>query len=197
MRLAFIDIDNTLADNTEREIQAHQFAGSRFVPEPGIIPSIVYRDAWQKIFYSERAFYKSELLAMDTLIDGAKEALESVRYKHGYQLLFLTSRPEALRNATLAWLFVHDILFYIDNRAALVMKETAFTQPPPNHTYTRIWKAGMIQTLTALYGATDVLVIDDSEDVIQTVKQYGAGSATLRCASSLSKAVALLESEHE
>ncbi len=196
-KLAFVDIDNVLAENIEREFQARQFTDSRFVPESGIIPSIVYRDAWQKIFYSERAFYKPEWIALDTLIDGAKEALETLCYDGGYLIRFLTSRPETLRDATGEWLYDHGILFFMESRPALTMKETAFTQPPPHHTYTRIWKAGMIQTLTALYGATDVLVIDDSEDVIQAVKQYGAGSAKLRCVASLHEAVEMLESERE
>ncbi len=190
-RLAFVDIDNVLCDNMTREVRARQFADSRFVPEEGIIPSIVYRDAWQKIFYSERAFYKPEWIALDTLAEGAVDALFAIESAN-YDVVYLTSRPTSLFVATHEWLFEHSI-----SGPRLVMKSPAFTQAPPNHTYTRIWKTGMIQTLTALYGASDVLVIDDSEDVRQEVQKHGAGTARLRCAGSLQEAVTMLESERE
>ncbi len=186
-KICFCDIDNTLADNTERETQARQFADSRFVPELGIIPSIVYRDAWMKIFYSERAFYNPELLALDTLIDGVLDVLTKLT-EAGYTILFLTSRPESLRIATRVWLYERQLGWFDEG---LIMKSSAF-----QYVKTPVWKAGMVATLAAMQEVIDVLVVDDSEEVIEAVRTHNQRVA-LRCASSLSEAVALLKGESQ
>lgn len=170
MDLCICDIDGILAVNLEREIRAQQFADSRFVREEGIIPSVVYRDAWLKIFYSERAFYNPELVPLDIPIEGINEQLLDIQAA-GYKLIFLTSRPESLRQATINWLLSHTVY---DGDDTLIMKASAF-----QFTKTTVWKAGMVQMLSTLYDAGEIIFVDDEQANIDALIEHGSLEGTL------------------
>ncbi len=150
MKLAIIDLDGVIANVEARFAKADEakrnFRGSL----EAILPGSERKETdlyWQTVF-------DPALVPLDTLIDGAKEALETIRANR--PIIVLTSRPETIRAATEQWLFHHGILFFAQMSAALVMKPPAF-----QYTKTMIWKAGMIQHLATERRADEVLVIDD------------------------------------
>jgi len=132
-----------------------------------------------------RTVFTPDLVQLDTLIEGAQEALERLMAE-GYLLIYLTSRPEAMRVATLTWLMDHDILHYGPSGAIqdieLVMKPPAF-----QYTKTVVWKAGMIQHLAAFYQAEEVIFIDDEHANWEELWKY---DPAIRCYASLAEAVA-------
>jgi len=162
-KLAIVDLDGVIADNTARFAKAEE-EKQAFREEMDIIDSIPGTPAVRELEKeATNLFWKTafdpELVVLDTLIEGTKEALETLRFRAEYDLLFLTSRPEAMRAATIQWLFQHNILFFGPiGPAALIMKPPAF-----QFTKTTTWKVGMVQTFIELYGARTVLFIDDEE----------------------------------
>lgn len=130
MKLCIIALDGVIADNTARFQKAAEVKQS-FIDRLESISGSHVSDLKSQVnsLYWKTAF-NPELVALDTLIDGVKEALETLRYERGYELLFVTSRPVAMRDATVQWLYKHNILFYVSNASlsniALIMKEPAF-----------------------------------------------------------------------
>jgi hypothetical protein len=195
MKLAIIDLDGVIADNTKRMEVAEtkrefyrQHLGDCL---PDAMANPINHASVQKGFdnllenlYWQTAF-NPELVRFDVLIEGADEALYHVEEELGYHIVFLTSRIEGMRLATLIWLTEHleDVVQSYD----LVMKDTAF-----QYTKTPVWKAGMVQTLASLYGADDLLVVDDSPDVQKAIlAAYPEGGAfgIVRVVESLAEAV--------
>jgi ribonucleotide monophosphatase NagD (HAD superfamily) len=76
--LAIIDLDGVIAENTERFARATK-------PSGGIDWSVAFDPT---------------LVVLDTLIAGADQAVTRLENKHGYAVIFLTSRPETMREAT-------------------------------------------------------------------------------------------------
>lgn len=183
MKLAIIDLDGVvanvdarfaLAEEVKQQwIAAHMHRGviHRELSEPNATD--VY---WRAVFDPDRVF-------LDTLIDGAKAALETIRENR--PLMLLTSRPESMRAATEQWLYDHGVLFFHERSAALVMKPTAF-----QYTKTVVWKAGMVQMLASLYGAHEVLVIDDEAQNRDHLVQFAETFIKLVQVESLAQAVA-------
>lgn len=193
MKLAIIDLDGVVADNTARFAKAEE-AKQAFITqktaekierfhrtEIGWSSETVEKQAAN--LYWQTAF-TPELVSLDTLIDGVNEALLELQYTHGHKLILLTSRPESMREATMEWLYQHidiSLLF------KLFMKAPAF-----QYTKTTVWKAGMVQTLEALYGATDLLIIDDEQANINEHLKYFSNIQTREICKSLPEAVAKL-----
>ena len=173
MKLAVIDLDGVIANAEARFARADtvqkQWIAS---PRPGENATDVY---W-------RAVFDPANVPLDTLIDGAKEALEMIRADR--PLVMLTSRPESMRAATQAWLFDQNILFFAEHGPALVMKPSAF-----QYTKTMIWKVGMIQHLATERRAEEVLVIDDEQVNRETLAQYTDTLTRLIIVESLAQAV--------
>lgn len=185
--MCIIDLDGVVSDSSARSQEAEK-AKQAFLEEQKLHPRIVENFSVGKEatnLYWQTAF-NPELVALDTLIDGAKEALETLRYERAYELLFVTSRPESMREATEQWLFDHDIVFYTfisyHSQIALIMKESAF-----QFVKTVTWKTGIIQTLASLYGATDLLVIDDEDANIDEILKH---MSDVKCFKSLAEAIA-------
>src|SRR5712691_9407202 len=107
-KLAIIDLDGVVADNTARMEQAEQRRAFYRQHLGDALPDALANPAnhasVQKAFddllealYWQAAFTPSAV-KLDVLIDGADTAIEAV--EESYQVLFLTSRPESLRKAT-------------------------------------------------------------------------------------------------
>lgn len=188
MKLAIIDLDGVVANVDARFEQAKADAEAAFVDR-----------AYEKRDYDNvywRAVFNPEYVPMDVLIDGVKQDLEFLRYTREYELMFLTSRPESMRLATDVWLYQHNIQFLTDaGRTALIMKPSAF-----QYTKTVVWKAGMVQTLSAFYHASEVLVIDDEVTNANEIVKYATVAPVvpgLMIARSLSEAVQKLNGTWE
>ena len=134
-----------------------------------------------------RAVFNPAYVSLDTPIDGVNEALLDIQHE-GYKVIFLTSRPESMRDATAFWLFGHSVY---DGDDELVMKAGAF-----QYTKTTVWKAGMVQTLSTLYHASYVLVVDDEQSNLDEIVRHATVPPVvpgLMIAYSLAEAVAKLD----
>jgi hypothetical protein len=178
-KIAFIDLDGVVADATKRFERA-DIAKALYLSGTDR-PEMLSREAtnvyWREVFNSEN-------VPLDTLIEGVVEALVTLE-QQDYRLIYLTSRPESMRAATQEWLFqklvwgVYDLPNFVSR--GLVMKPAAF-----QYTKTVIWKAGTIQMFVAMYGADEVLVIDDEPVNLAELMKYD--TAHWRMCASLAEA---------
>ena len=175
MKLCIVDLDGVVAN-----------AEARFAHAEEIKQTYLYPDGKDAVNAYWQAVFDSEYVPTDTLIDGVNEALLDVQ-QAGYNVLFLTSRPESMRDATAHWLFEHTVYDMDDE---LVMKASSF-----QYTKTTVWKAGMVQTLASLCHASQVLVVDDEQTNLDEIARHATVSPVvpgLMIAKSLAEAVAKL-----
>jgi phosphoglycolate phosphatase-like HAD superfamily hydrolase len=128
-RLAVIDLDGVCANSDAR------FA----------LAKVGSRTDWSVAFDPAN-------VPLDTLIDGVPEALAQLE-SQGYQLVYLTSRPESMRDATLAWLDQHDL---INEHRPIIFKSAS-----KQFTKTKIWKVEEVRALVERYNASELLFVDD------------------------------------
>jgi phosphoglycolate phosphatase-like HAD superfamily hydrolase len=152
-KIAIVDLDGVVADNTAR------FAKAEEIRRTAHIRVLTVNEA--DSLYWKTAF-TPELVALDTPIDGVSEALLDLDSR-GYKVIFLTSRPEHMREATLEWLVYHTVY---GSQYSLIMKASAF-----QFVKTTTWKAGMVQTLASLYDAQEVVFVDDEENNCQALRE--------------------------
>jgi len=148
MNLAIIDLDGVVADSTERFKRATRPDGSIDWPTA----------------------FNPDLVALDVPIDGAEVAMKRLEQR-GYTIVFLTSRPESMRDATQAWLDVHGLDYH-----DLVMKPRS-----AQFIKTVRWKAAEVRRMVALAGrsaADSVLFIDDEELHRDAARALGLGITT-------------------
>jgi len=176
LKLAIIDLDGVVANVDARFAEAEEVKQA-YIKQAGGYPYYDEREA-TNVYW--RAVFDPAQVPKDTLIDGVVESLVAIR-GHGYKLVYLTSRPEAMREATEVWLYEHDVL---DGNVQVFMKAPAF-----QYVKTTVWKAGMVQTLAALYGATDLLIIDDEQANINEHLKYFSNVQTRELCRSLAEAV--------
>jgi phosphoglycolate phosphatase-like HAD superfamily hydrolase len=150
IKLAVVDLDGVVADSTERF--------QRATCENGSID-------WQVAF-------DPALVSLDTLIPGTLEAIDFLESK-GYEVVFLTSRPESMREATEEWLGLHDHDGY----------EVMMKPEEKKYVKTVTWKAEEVARLASIPGVQEVLFIDDEKKNCEAVRALGLG--TVICASSL------------
>ena len=155
-KLAIVDLDMNIADNTARMNRAALARHSKMLEFD--LPVTQANEKEGTAVYWQTAFMP-ELVSLDRLIPGIMDALATLGFS-GYLTILLTSRPEHMREATVKWLFEQgfpaELLCSVPS--ALIMKPSAF-----QYTKTTVWKAGMVQTLAALYGASEVIIVDDEE----------------------------------
>ncbi len=157
MKLAFIDLDGVIADSTARFDHAEFVATMRYTKST---QSKLWTDLyWRTVFHPDH-------LVLDTVIDGVRDALTQLEEDYD-SVIFLTSRPESMRAATVAWLEQH--LEVHTRELLLIMKPSAF-----QYVKTVTWKAGTIHQLAAYYSATDVLVVDDEQANLDEVTRHDA-----------------------
>jgi len=186
-KIAIVDIDGVIANADARfakaELTKEQWLMERQQGLPYANDPQTEKEA-TNVYW--RTVFTPELVALDTLIEGAEEALEYIMTgydAHTDLIFFLTSRPLAMAEATIEWLNAHMTFgFEISH---LIFKAPAF-----QYTKTVVWKAGMIQTLAALYGASELVVIDDEQANIDELLKHAPfpGVEMLNCYTSLQEA---------
>lgn len=186
MKLAIVDVDETLVDTSarfERAKEAYivtlQQSGQKF------------KEAKQE---AETNFWRvantPNLIELDKPLPGVEDALSRIEMA-GYSIVLLSSRIEALRETTLTWFWSH-----LPEAYDRVSHGTLFLKPPAfQYTKTAVWKAGIAQMLAAFYGAEAVLFVDDDEDNRDAVLSQPETWRAWKVAASLDEAVSLLYPE--
>lgn len=142
-------------------------------------PAALHRQAtdlyWQTVF-------TPELVELDMLIIGADHAIARLSGKV-QKIIYLTSRPESMREATQAWLAREHL--------SLIFRELVMKVPAFQFVKTTTWKAGIVTTLAHLYGADDILFIDDEEANCEAMRQAASLEELMHlwCYHSLEEAV--------
>lgn len=178
-KLALVELDGVLVDASNRFNHAEQVKQEALKRGMALVSAV---DAYWRAAFAATA----ENVAQDVLMEEPQEALNTFLLQ-GYSIILLTSRPEAMREVTTAWLAAHDIptehpAFF----SRLVMKSAAF-----KYVKTAIWKAGMIETLAALLGAQEILFIDPLISNQQEAQKAGHSVRfSLRVCATLSEALA-------
>jgi hypothetical protein len=147
--LYIIDIDGVVADSTERFKRATNNG---------------------KIDWS--IAFTPELVSLDTLIEGADDAIREL-CRLG-DVVYLTSRPESMWEATHAWLNCHDLA-----KPGIICK-------PKSSQYVKTvkWKADEVQECASRYQY--VVFIDDEQKNLQAVRELALSNVD--CYESLAQA---------
>lgn len=116
-------------------------------------------------------------------MDGTCGYIKQIEQR-GYTVVFLTSRPETMQEATVAWLNLYNLGAY-----PLVMKPA-----DKQFTKTVVWKAEEVQRLVHEYNADIVLFVDDeTANHVELSSKYASSFELLYLASSLEQAVILIQ----
>lgn len=143
MNLAFVDIDRVISNGDARFALAERIAST--FPYKS-------KDYWDTYWHT--AFMPANLYT-DTLIPGAD--LQLARIMQNYDVIYLTSRPEHMREATREWFKEHGLPTTPD----MLMKP-----PPFQYVKTVTWKVGTIHQMAYMRRAIDVLVIDNEQAIL-------------------------------
>jgi hypothetical protein len=144
-KLAIIDLDGVVAVSDAR------FAKAEEAKTHALARNADQRQATQ--IYWQTAFDPA-LVALDVPVAGAQGHLSRMSFV-GYKLIYLTSRPEVMGDATTDWLVRHH-LWTLAEGLWLKPEAAQFTK-------TYIWKAGEAQRLTLKHGMEWALFVDDEE----------------------------------
>jgi phosphoglycolate phosphatase-like HAD superfamily hydrolase len=104
--------------------------------------------------------FNPELIELDMLIDGVADHLDRLE-NEGYTIVFLTSRPETMERATLAWLDRYELL---GDRRTLITKPLS-----AQFVKTKTWKAERVANLIRQSQAQSVIFIDDEQANVETL----------------------------
>lgn len=138
-KTAFIDLDGTVCNSEKR-----------------------FAQAWQRGRIDWSIAFHPPLLELDELIAGTETALEKFE-QDGWQIVFLSSRPESLRRATRDWLRRHDLLHGQHGERRIILK--------PSHqrtTNTPKWKAEIV--CAAGLNQAEVIVVDDASENLVAIR---------------------------
>lgn len=159
MDICIVDLDGVVAEITLR-LQKAKAAKEEYLENVKFHPVIVEKFDREKqatdLYW--KTVFDPALVEMDTLIAGSFEALCEIE-KH-YRIIFLSSRPESMREATIEWLKKYNVFFNhtVHGERHLILKPPAF-----QFTKTPVWKAGMVQTLGLLFDSKIVKFVDDEK----------------------------------
>lgn len=153
--LVIIDLDGVLVDSSER------FAKAEEAKQQALALNTEMRQAIKEYW---RVAFTPDLVSLDTLIEGADKAVKNLE-SHAYTVVFMTSRPESMREATQAWLDQHDLTGY-----ELVMK-------PAKEQFTKTveWKAKEVRWMANLPDVLSLVFIDDERVNREAVAALGLG----------------------
>ncbi len=186
MKLAIIDLDGVVANVDARFAEAEKAKQTFLQDKEARIEALFSGPGIDKeatnLYW--RTVFNPDLVPLDTVIDGANDALLDIQVA-GYKVIFLTSRPEHIRDATTRWLFEHTVF---DAGDVLIMKHPSF-----QYVKTAVWKAGLIPSLAWVYTATDLLIVENWPDNLAEIGRYPFPTFVQPCiAKSLAEAVARL-----
>lgn len=108
-RLAIMLLDDAVADTRKRMEQAR----------------LVGAHARQPIDYG--MLYDPHLIHQDTVIDGVEDALNILEEHFLFKIIYITPRPEKVRNATITWLLARN-LWFPGLRTSLIMRQEGDTR---------------------------------------------------------------------
>ena len=155
-KLALIDLDGVVIDATARFARAEEIrllhlseAGDKTANER------YWREALDPAYTH-----------LDTLIPGADEHLASLR-REGFRILYISSRPESMRDATLKWLYDHGLF---DDQNLLVLKAASF-----QFQKTVIWYDWMADTFVHTFQSGHVVIVSNKQANIDAMKRPIAG----------------------
>lgn len=157
VKLAIVDIDGVIADASAR------FARAEAIREAARNDRAIQLGERERTATDRywRAALDPAYVYLDTLIEGVLDLIDDLANNHGYRILYLTSRPTIMREATIHWFEAHGV--QVGSLPApgidwLVMKAPAF-----QYVKTPVWKAGMVHTLLDLFDVApeDAIYIDD------------------------------------
>ncbi len=158
-KLAILDIDGVIADASLR-FQAAKMRADDLYPGDSLA-DYDYRNAYWRCALSD------EYVHLDIPVSGANDLLNRLG-DDGYHLIFLTSRPLSMSDATYQWFGFHVHLENMTFNTDIVFKAPGF-----QYVKTPVWKVGMAQTLMAMYEAEaeDTIFVDD-EHTVEGLKCY-------------------------
>lgn len=193
MRVAVIDLDRVVANNAKRFAEAEKAKKAR---ERELIKMIGGKGKQREVTkaYWNTAFDPA-LVELDELMVGSKEALTDLE-EQGYYIVFLTSRPETMKEATIAWLCQHKIFTgatlagtgtFWGVASATVRYGRDLIMKPLGKQFVKTaeWKASEIQIMANLDIVESILFVDDEERNREAVEALK--SAKVTCKSNLSQ----------
>ena len=149
--IAFVDGDGVLWNCDERFDLALKLANKWFPTDQieNMSQLNIATYSYKNTFW--RIVFLPDLVALDTPIDGAQEALEEIYHRY-WRTWILTSNPEHTFDARRVWLEQYDFL----PNVALLTK-------PADQQYTKTtkWKSEMVHQKIIETGAQRVIFIDD------------------------------------
>jgi hypothetical protein len=151
--IAFIDIDGVVADNTKRFALAEE-AKKQYIRQHSEDEDVL-RTATSEYW---KVALNGEHVHLDTLIDGVPLYLTALEAR-GYIIIFLTSRPEHMREATEVWMNQHSLLHPL-RRLDMKPAEAQFVK-------TIVWKIDRLLFLATTMLADEVLFVDDEPPLRQ------------------------------
>lgn len=190
MKLAIIDLDGVVCDNTARMAKAEEAKAAclaQFADDDDPTPQTYIRQEAMNAYW--RTAFTPDLVVFDTLIDGVLQPLEQIE-EAGYRVFFLTSRPESMRQATVDWFWSLPpdfVLLGNEEIDQLIMKPAS-----QQFVKTITWKAGVVQMLAKLLNAKTVLFVDDDAANQDELSKYADSFGMLYLAKSLDEAVRLI-----
>lgn len=195
MKLAIIDLDGVLADNTARFAKAEEARNAFYDAnrQPGASAAVLDRlipalERGANDVYWCTAF-TPDLVALDTLIDGVLVDLDSLLSAR-YRIILLTSRPESMRQSTEQWLTgvgIEVSAFGEDFGYPLIMKPAS-----QQYVKTVTWKLGVVGLLVRLFGVDELLFVDDEVEHRNAVTSLDL-SCTCRVAENMRVALDIVQ----
>lgn len=165
-KVCFIDIDGVICDIFARLERARK-------PDASV--------NW-------KIFLDPALLALDSPIDGAAQALSRLMHHLGYQIVLLTGRPEQLRQATRACLIDAGVQWH----TLLMRKDGDYRKSPVLKT------EEVLKYLDGHAAVDEVLFVDDqSENLAAVQAALDAREVACICCNNLGFVVSLLSEAAE
>jgi hypothetical protein len=155
MKIAFVDLDGVVADSTTRFKRAEEARDAFECRLKKVLLGTSADVYWKTAF-------DPELVGLDQPIEGAQDVIDSLEVQ-GWRVIFLSSRPEAMRAATERWLIsVGYPKSAWAEKYEIILKSELF-----RFIKTTVWKVAMIQTIAAFYGVQqeEILLVDDEVEI--------------------------------
>lgn len=199
-KLAIIDLDGVCVDSSARFAKAEEakltsLRGNEMAV--GDYGGVLYKEGCYQQSDMQRAIdvywrtaFTPDLVKLDVLMEDTNQALERI-VDAGYSLLFVTSRPETMRQATVDWFWQNDV---VSGSTGIVEMLDSLIMKPLSQQFvkTAVWKAGTIEVLARVLQSDELLVVDDEHAQQLAADLAGLDVMKLTCVTSLAEAVATI-----